>query len=169
VSAADLIAIFRALAVVPIVWAIAAGERSVALAIFVLAAASDALDGWLARRCGGATPRGAFIDPLADKVLVVGTLVALTAVGTGWPVTVITLLVTLREGIVALVRMRALARGIAVPAGRLAKMKTAVQMVGVALIIVGERPWSVAGATLVGLAFLLSLVSLPRYFATRPV
>jgi hypothetical protein len=42
-------------------------------------------------------------------------------------------------------------------------------MIGVAMIIVGERPWPVAGATLVGLALLLSLVTLPRYFVTRPI
>ena len=52
-------------------------------------------------------------------------------------------------------------------AERLAKAKTAAQMIGVALIIVGERPWPVAGATLVGVALLLGLATLPRYFLTR--
>jgi CDP-diacylglycerol--glycerol-3-phosphate 3-phosphatidyltransferase len=167
VSAADLVAVLRAIAVVPIVWAIAANEHVIALAVFVLAAASDALDGVLARRSGTSGPRGALLDPLADKVLVLGTLGALTAVGTGWPVAVVTAATTLREGIVAVLRVRAFARGVALPADRLAKVKTAAQMIGVALIIVGERPWPVAGATLVGLAFLLSLVTLPHYIARR--
>ena len=168
-TVADWLAIFRAFAVIPIVLAIAAGERTVALAVFAVAAATDALDGWLARRSGSATPRGAFIDPLADKVLVVGTLVALAAVGNGWPVTVVAIFVGVRECAVAVARTRAFVRGVTLPTDRLAKLKTAAEMVGVFLIIVGERPWPVAGATLVGLAFLLSLVSLPRYFATRVV
>lgn len=166
-SAADLVAVLRAVAVVPIVWAIAAEQHTIALGLFLLAAASDALDGALARRSGDVGPRGALLDPLADKVLVVGTLAALTAVGTGWPVTVVTALTALREALVALIRLRAFARGLALPADRLAKAKTAAQMVGVALVILGERPWPVAGAALVGLAFLLGLVTLPRYFASR--
>jgi CDP-diacylglycerol--glycerol-3-phosphate 3-phosphatidyltransferase len=166
-SAADLVAVLRAVAVVPIVWAIAADQRLIALGLFVLAAASDALDGALARRYGTSGPRGALLDPLADKVLVIGTLGALAAVGIGWPVTVVAVATALREGAVAFLRMRAFARGIGFPADRLAKVKTAAQMIGVALIIVGERPWPVAGATLVGLAFLLSLATLPRYVAAR--
>lgn len=164
---ADRIAIVRAIAVVPIMWAIAVDQKVVALSMFALAAASDAVDGAIARRSHDTSPRGALLDPLADKILVVGTLVALTVVGTGWPVTVVTVLTTLREGVVTLLRVRAFERGIALSTDRLAKVKTVAQMTGVALIIVGERPWPVLGATLVGLAFLISLVTLPRYFAAR--
>jgi CDP-diacylglycerol--glycerol-3-phosphate 3-phosphatidyltransferase len=167
VSAANALTGLRAVAVAPIVWAIAADQHVIALGLFVLAAASDAVDGLLARRFGNVSARGALLDPLADKVLVIGTLGGLTAVGTGWPVAVVTALTALREGIVALVRVRAFARGVPLPADRLAKIKTAAQMIGVALIIVGERPWPVVGAMLVGLAFLVGLVTLPRYFATR--
>lgn len=166
-SWADRIAIVRAIAAVPIMWAIVADQKVVALVLFALAAASDALDGAIARRSRDAGPRGALLDPLADKILVVGTLVALTAVGTGWPVTVVTALTALREGIVALLRVRAFGLGIALSADRLAKLKTVAQMTGVALIIVGERPWPVVGATLVGLALLVGLITLPRYFAER--
>jgi len=123
----------------------------------------------LARRSGGASARGALIDPLADKILVLGTLLALTVTGSGWPVTVVTVLTALREGAVAVLRVRALGQGVALPADRMAKVKTAAQMIGVALIIVGERPWPVAGATLVGLSFVLSLVTLPHYFARRAI
>lgn len=164
---ADRVAIARAIAVIPIMWAIAVDQMVVGLGLFVLAAASDALDGAIARRSRDTGPRGALLDPLADKILVVGTLVALTAVGTGWPVTVVTGLTALREGIVALLRVRAFGRGIALSADRLAKVKTFAQMTGVALIIVGERPWPVVGAALVGLALLVSLVALPRYFDAR--
>ena len=166
-TAANALTLLRAVAVVPIVWAITADQHVIALGLFVLAAASDAVDGVLARRYGNASARGALLDPIADKVLVIGTLGGLTAVGIGWPVAVVTVLTALREGSVALLRWRAFARGVPLPADRLAKIKTALQMIGVALIIVGERPWPVAGAALVGLAFLVSLVALPRYFAAR--
>jgi CDP-diacylglycerol--glycerol-3-phosphate 3-phosphatidyltransferase len=166
-SAADVVAVVRAIAVVPIMWAIAADQKAIALGLFVIAALSDALDGVLARQSGHIGPRGALLDPLADKILVVGSLLALTAVGTGWPVTVVTILTALREGVVVPLRVRAFARGLAFPADRLAKVKTAAQMMGVALIIVGERPWPVLGATLVGLALILGLFTLPRYFAAR--
>jgi len=167
VTAANALTGLRAVAVVPIVWAIAADQHAIALGLFVLAAASDAVDGLLARRAGSVSMRGALLDPLADKVLVIGTLGGLAAVGTGWPVAVVTTLTALREGSVALIRVRAFRRGVPLPADRLAKIKTAAQMIGVALIIVGERPWPVVGATLVGLAFLVSLAALPRYLATR--
>lgn len=160
---ADAIGVLRALAVVPIAWAIAADQRALALVLFVLAALTDALDGWIARRAGAATAHGALIDPLADKVLTVGVLVALSLVGAGWPVTVVTILVGAREVAVAGMRISAFRHGAALPADRLAKAKTAAELVGTAMIVWGLRPWTVLGAGIVGLAFLLSLVTLPRY------
>jgi phosphatidylglycerophosphate synthase len=163
VSAADVVAVLRALATLPIAWLLLADARAAALALFLAAAASDAVDGWLARRSGTAGAFGALLDPLADKALVVGTLLALTVTGSGWPVTVVTVLVTLREGVAALARSRAYARGAARPADRIAKAKTALEMIGIALVIVGGRPWSVLGAALVGAAFAVGALTLPGY------
>ena len=162
---ANTVAIVRALAAIPIVWAIAAGERPLALAIFLIAASTDALDGWIARR-RGATALGALIDPLADKVLVVATLAVLAAVGSGWPVTLVAVFVAARELVVGVARVRAYRRGIAIPADQIAKLKTVAEMVGVSLIIVGGRPWAVLGAGLVGVGFLISLLTLRRYLTT---
>jgi len=167
VSAADLVGVLRALATIPIVWAIAVDARALALVLFVPAALSDALDGWLARRAAGLAPHGALLDPLADKVLVVGTLAALAAVGSGWPVTLLAIFVTAREALVAILRAREFARGHLAPADGVAKAKTAAEMAGLALIIVGGRPWSVAGAGLVGLGLLVGLWTLPRYLSRR--
>src|SRR3954462_3700832 len=138
----------RALAVIPVVWAIAADRRDIALAIFLIAAASDALDGWLARRTGRLGARGAFLDPLADKVLVLGTLVALTfAPNAGWPVAVATVAIWARELIVLIPRVGAMQRSATMPADLAAKAKTVLEFAGVALIIFGGRPWSVFGVT----------------------
>ena len=81
----------RALLVVPVVGLIAIGEASVALLVFLGAAATDAIDGPLARRHGRTTAFGAALDPLADKILVVGTLAALAVRGAApvWAVALI--------------------------------------------------------------------------------
>jgi CDP-diacylglycerol--glycerol-3-phosphate 3-phosphatidyltransferase len=91
-------------------------------------ALTDGLDGWIARR-QGTTRSGAFLDPLADKVLVLGALIALVAIGTFWwlPVAVI----AVREIAVSLIRVRWGRLGRAVPATRLAKLKTLVQALAV--------------------------------------
>jgi CDP-diacylglycerol--glycerol-3-phosphate 3-phosphatidyltransferase len=96
----------------------------VAAAAWVAVASTDFLDGWVARR-QGATTSGAFLDPLADKVLVLGALGALASINlvTWLPV----LLIAAREAIISVYRSRVARHGISVPARPLAKMKTAVQ------------------------------------------
>jgi len=164
VTVADGLGLARALAALPIAWLILTGDRALALGLFLIAAASDAADGWLARR-SGQTARGAFLDPLADKILVVLTLAALAIAGTGWPVTLVTLGVAAREALVTALRMRV--GSSAMPADRWGKWKTAAQMIGVVLIIAGGRPWAVLGAGAVWLAFVVSLATLPRFFTGR--
>ena len=66
-SLADSLAVVRALATIPIVWAIAGGQQPLALGLFVAAAATDAVDGWVARM-RGTTALGALLDPLASLV-----------------------------------------------------------------------------------------------------
>ncbi|HYK98235.1 MAG TPA: CDP-alcohol phosphatidyltransferase family protein [Candidatus Acidoferrales bacterium] len=163
-SAADLVAVLRAFAVIPIAWLVLTGGNILALAIFIVAALSDAVDGWLARRAG-VTARGAFLDPLADKILVVGTLTALAWAGAGWPVTLVAILAAAREGLVLVLRWRALVRGTTLPADAIAKAKTTAEMLGIALILVGGRPWSVLGVGLAGVAVAVGMLRLPRYFA----
>ena len=167
-SAADIVAALRAVAVIPIIWAIAADQRGIALAIFLVAAASDALDGWLARRTGALGARGAFIDPLADKVLVLGTLAALTfAPNAGWPVAVATVAIWARELIVMIPRASAMRRNAETPADLAGKAKTVLEFAGVALIIFGGRPWAVLGVIVLMVAFLVGVLTLPRYFRRR--
>lgn len=60
-----------------VVWAIASGEMRIAFLLFLVAAISDAVDGFLAKRFGMTTELGAYLDPLADKVLIVAIYVAL--------------------------------------------------------------------------------------------
>jgi len=73
----NFITIGRILLVPVIVWAIASGQMLVAFLVFLLAGVSDAVDGFLAKRFGMASELGAFLDPLADKALLVSIYVAL--------------------------------------------------------------------------------------------
>ena len=164
-SLADALAVLRAVAVVPIVWAIAVDDTAVAFTLFVLAAFTDAIDGWLARRSSTLGPRGAFIDPLADKILVVGTLVALGLAGevNAWLV----LLIAVREIVVIAVRARSYARGVQVPADVTAKAKTVLEMAGVALVVGTPAPASSAGVVLLLIALIVGVLTLPRYLPRR--
>jgi cardiolipin synthase len=76
-SLPNLITLARILAVPVLVWAIISGQMKLAFALFLIAGISDAVDGFLAKRFGMATQLGAYLDPLADKVLIVSIYVAL--------------------------------------------------------------------------------------------
>jgi cardiolipin synthase (CMP-forming) len=73
----NLITIGRILLVPVVVWAIASGQMQVAFLVFLIAAVSDAVDGFLAKRLGMTSDLGAHLDPLADKALIVSIYIAL--------------------------------------------------------------------------------------------
>jgi CDP-diacylglycerol--glycerol-3-phosphate 3-phosphatidyltransferase len=95
-------------------------------------ALSDGIDGWLARK-QGTTRSGAFLDPLADKVVVLGALFALVAKGIVWwlPVAVI----ALREVAMSVYRSVAGRHGISIPARNSAKVKTLLQDVAIGMCL----------------------------------
>jgi len=77
VSIPNLITLGRILLVPVVVWAITAGEMRVAFVLFLAAGISDAVDGFLAKRFGMTTELGAYLDPLADKAMLVSMYIAL--------------------------------------------------------------------------------------------
>ena len=81
VSIPNLITLARILLVPVVVWAIASEEMRLAFGLFLAAGVSDAVDGFLAKRFGMATALGAYLDPLADKAMLVSIYVALAIVG----------------------------------------------------------------------------------------
>ena len=103
------------------------------VSFWTLLALTDGIDGHLARR-HGTTRSGAFLDPLADKVLVLGALFALVAAGRFWIVPVG--IIAAREVAISVFRTQLGRQGLAVPARPLAKLKTFVQelAVGAALL-----------------------------------
>lgn len=98
----------------------------IALVSFVIAAISDFVDGWLARKLGLVTPMGKLLDPLADKVLVCAAYVYLSARGF-CPVWV-TVLIIAREFLVTGLRQIAVEAGQVIAADRLGKWKTGLQL-----------------------------------------
>jgi len=140
--------------------------RWVAALLFLLAALTDALDGYLARSRGMVTAFGRIADPFADKVLVAGALVLLTALpGAGdllrpWMVVV----VLVREFLVSGIRGVLEREGIGFQAAATGKAKMAVQVAAVTALLVrsaaGPAPWLDALCTLLVAAMvLLALVS----------
>ncbi|NYI41800.1 CDP-diacylglycerol--glycerol-3-phosphate 3-phosphatidyltransferase [Demequina lutea] len=106
--------------------------RWIAWLVFVLAAATDALDGYLARRWEVVSAFGKLADPLADKALVLGALVMLAVGGETpwWPLIV----VAIREASVTIGRL-AVARDVVIPASAGGKLKTALQVLAISMLL----------------------------------
>jgi CDP-diacylglycerol--glycerol-3-phosphate 3-phosphatidyltransferase len=160
---ANAVTVLRLL-VSPVLFAMIAADQVSwpATALWAALTLTDGLDGYIARR-HGATRSGAFLDPLADKVLVFGALAVLVATGEFWWVPVA--LIGLRELGISLYRSYWGRRGLAVPARRGAKVKTVVQELAVAAVIcppfVEHTPW--LGHVLLWVAVALTLVTGAQY------
>lgn len=136
----------------------------IALLIFWIAAATDLLDGYLARRWKQVTTIGMLLDPIADKLLVSAALISLVQVGAvrGWLV----VLLVGREFAVSGLRSIAAAEGYTISASELGKTKTFSQVVAISLLLISiHRPWVKQWATLsLYLVVLFSLWSAIAYF-----
>lgn len=134
-----------------------------AVGMWFVLGVTDGIDGYLARRFG-TTRSGAFLDPLADKVLVLGALYALVAAGRfAWlPV----VLITAREVAISVYRTHLGRSGLAVPARQLAKVKTVVQELAVFLALLPltvDHP--LLADTVLWAAVVLTLVTGAQYLA----
>lgn len=110
----------------------------VALAVFVVASATDALDGYIARHYNQITDFGKFMDPLADKLLVLSAMLIFVEQGrfAAWAL----LLVIAREFAVTGLRLVAVDRGRVIAAARSGKIKTSVTMLGICLMLLPVPP-----------------------------
>jgi CDP-diacylglycerol--glycerol-3-phosphate 3-phosphatidyltransferase len=162
VTLANALSATRGLLVIPVIALIATGDASYALVVFLGAAATDALDGPIARR-RGATAFGAALDPLADKILVVGTLAALALRGLApdWAV----VLIFARELLAIEVRARAPQ---AVGASMDGKAKTVLQVAAIALLLAAAA-WPAAGLARSANALLVAATALTVLSGVRLV
>jgi CDP-diacylglycerol--glycerol-3-phosphate 3-phosphatidyltransferase len=106
-----------------------------AAGVFAVASMTDAIDGYLARRRRSITTFGKLMDPLADKLLVIGAVLTLVSLNrlAAW----VAMVIIAREFAVTVLRMAATAQGVVIPAGTFGKVKTVMQVAMVfALILV---------------------------------
>ncbi|GAB6136964.1 CDP-diacylglycerol--glycerol-3-phosphate 3-phosphatidyltransferase [Halanaerobaculum tunisiense] len=124
-----------------------------ALGVFVIAAATDGLDGYLARKRDLITNFGKFMDPLADKLLISAALVAFVDLGviSAWPVVII----IGREFAVTGLRVLAASEGIVIAASNLGKYKTNAQIFAIIALTLGLS----LGQILLWIAVLLTVIS----------
>ena len=110
--------------------------RTCALFIFLFAALTDWLDGWLARKFGQVSEFGKFMDALSDKVLTLGMFVSLLALGEleSWALFPV-LLVLSREFLITGLRLVAAGKGKTLAAEKLGKLKTVIQLTCISLYL----------------------------------
>ena len=137
--------------------------------LFALAAFTDWLDGYLARRLEQTTRFGAFLDPVADKLIVVTALVLLIAQhGNVW-LTLPGIVIVSREIFISALRewMAEMNRRGLVAVSTLGKVKTTLQMVAIAVLLANppdlERYWVIAGYVLLYVAAFMTLWSMVVY------
>ncbi len=167
------ISLFRVLMVPVLMVAMLADNPAsdiIAIVVFLAAAGSDSLDGYIARRRHQTTVMGAFLDPLADKLLVIAALVTLVQLSelSAW----VAMVVIARELAVSGLRMVAAVQNVVISASMWGKIKTTSQMVAVAALIIEPRwlkpEWTLGGRSvtwyLVMIMLVLTVLSGVDYF-----
>jgi cardiolipin synthase len=152
----------------PNAWLSYENKNIVACSIFVFAAVTDWLDGYLARRLNQMSAFGAFLDPVADKLIVVGALVVLLQLGRVDPL--VALIIIGREIAISALRewMAVLGRGKSVAVAFIGKLKTVSQMVAIPLllfhdVLLGLVDCQWLGTVLINVAAVLTVVSMLYY------
>ncbi len=161
----NLLTVFRILLVPVVVVALTEGiphGDAIAAAVFVLAAITDGLDGYIARSRRSVTTFGKVMDPVADKLLIAAALLALVSLDrvSAW----VAMVIITREFAVSGLRMAAGQQGVVIPASRLGKLKTAVQLIAVLALIAAPNPDAAWVLALVYTMVLVTLLSGADYF-----
>ena len=145
------------------------GTYLIAATLFGLAAATDWLDGYLARRLNQTTPFGAFLDPVADKLIVVSALTVLLAEHSTVWLTLPGLIIIGREIMISALRewMAEMNSSVTVAVSYLGKIKTSLQMIAIAVLLAlppnSDSGLIFAGYTLLYVAALMTLWSMSVY------
>lgn len=111
--------------------------------IFVIAASTDSMDGYIARKKNQVTNLGKFMDPLADKLLITSALVGLVEMGRIPSIAAI--IIISREFIITGFRTVAASEGLVIAASWWGKLKTVIQIVAIVAILLGNYPFSLIG------------------------
>lgn len=132
---------------------------------FVAASITDFFDGYIARQRKIVTVFGSFLDPIADKFLVVSSLIMLNYLDRVHVLVVIALVI--REMYMTALRLLAIERGLSVPVSNIGKWKTTFQMVAIPLLMANDNPYGIPftflGNLFIYLAFFFSTFSAIQY------
>lgn len=112
------------------------GAMYIAAAVFVVAYFTDMLDGYIARKYNLITDFGKLMDPMADKLLTAAAMIMLTAYGLCSPIA--TFLTICRELVISAFRLVSATQGVVIAAGKIGKLKTLTQFIGIVLILLGN-------------------------------
>lgn len=116
------------------IWGLSIGDL-IAGIVFIIASVTDAADGYIARKKHLITNMGKFIDPLADKILVIAVLTTLVELQR-FPAWMVVVIIS-REFIVSGLRMVAASEGVVIAASKGGKLKTVTQIIGIIMLIFG--------------------------------
>ena len=159
-----LIPVFIVLFYLPVGW-----SREAATAVFLLAAVTDWLDGFLARRMQLVSALGAFLDPVADKLMVAVALVLLVQADPSIPMAIAAAVIIGREIAISALRewMAEIGSRTQVAVSEIGKFKTAAQMTAITLLIFRDDVWELpvytVGLVLLFIAVVLTLWSMTLY------
>jgi len=164
-----LIPLIIAIYYVPDDWLSFQGKNIVATAVFIFAAVTDWLDGYLARRLNQMSAFGAFLDPVADKLIVVGALLVLLKEGR--VDAVVALIIVGREIAISALRewMAKVGQSKSVAVAFIGKLKTVTQMIAVPLLLLYEDDLlgiidcQALGTILINVAAILTVISMLYY------
>lgn len=137
--------------------------------LYVLSAASDALDGYIARKYDQITPFGTFLDPLSDKIFVSTIMILLIATGRVGILGVLFIMIIIaREFVVSGLREYLGGKNITLPVTKQAKWKTAAQMGALGLLILAplHPVYQILGLTLLCAATVLTVITGVSYMRT---
>jgi CDP-diacylglycerol---glycerol-3-phosphate 3-phosphatidyltransferase len=175
----NLLTMLRVVMIPLVLWLLADGTPRAsfwAAMVYMASAVTDALDGWLARRQGLVSVLGKFLDPLADKLLVMAVLVFMVWMGRfSWVGVGAVILIVGRELSITALRTISISEGVVIAASQGGKEKTALQMLAILLLIL-HHPYDVhfgfvqvnadlheAGLVLLYLSLVLALTSAGEY------
>jgi CDP-diacylglycerol--glycerol-3-phosphate 3-phosphatidyltransferase/cardiolipin synthase len=162
------IPVFIAVLYAPESWISEQNANVVSMWIFIAASVTDWLDGWLARRWNQTTSFGAFLDPVADKLMVAAALIVLTEMGRVHPFAA--LIIIGREITISALRewMAQVGRSKSVAVNILGKVKTVTQLVAIPFLLysgsllgITDSNW--IGRTLLWIAVVITLLSMIVY------
>jgi cardiolipin synthase len=167
-SIPNLITLLRIILVPIVVWAIIAGDMLTAFSLFLVAGISDAVDGFLAKRFHMASELGAYLDPLADKALIVSIYVAL-GIAKALPISLVILVVSRDIMIVSGFMLALLVdKPMPVRPHPVSKLNTVVQIL-LATLVLAEKGFSFDAAPLkttgIVLVAILTVLSMGFYLA----